>query len=58
MDPSFKTVGLIGKYNSPEIAGPLLNLGAYLSGRGPGLASRIPFGPGLSFGLFAVTLLA
>jgi leader peptidase (prepilin peptidase)/N-methyltransferase len=31
---------------------------AYLSGRGPGLASRIPFGPGLSFGLFAVTLLA
>ena len=34
MDPSFKTVGLIGKYNSPEIAGPLLKLGAYLSGRG------------------------
>ncbi len=34
MDPSFNTVGLIGKYNSPEIAGPLLKLGAYLSGRG------------------------
>jgi len=31
---------------------------AYLSGRGPGLASRIPFGPGLAFGLFAVTLFA
>ncbi|MBL8688538.1 MAG: prepilin peptidase [Rhodospirillaceae bacterium] len=29
---------------------------AYLSRRGPSLASRIPFGPGLAFGLFAVTL--
>lgn len=34
MKPSFKTVGLIGKYNSPEIAEPLLKLGAYLTGRG------------------------
>src|SRR4051812_3204667 len=34
MKPSFKTVGLIGKYNSPEIAGPLLKLGEYLTGRG------------------------
>ena len=34
MGPSFKTVGLIGKYNSPEIAGPLLKLGDYLIGRG------------------------
>lgn len=34
MNPSFKTVGLIGKYNSPEIAGPLLKLGEYLTGRG------------------------
>lgn len=34
MKPSFKTVGLIGKYNSPEIADPLLKLGSYLTGRG------------------------
>ena len=34
MQPSFKTVGLIGKYKSPEIAGPLLKLGDYLAGRG------------------------
>ena len=34
MNPSFKTVGLIGKYNSPEIAVPLLKLGDYLEGRG------------------------
>jgi NAD+ kinase len=34
MKPSFKTVGLIGKYNSPEIAEPLLKLGGYLEGRG------------------------
>ncbi len=30
----FKTVGLIGKYKSPEIAGPLLELGEFLAGRG------------------------
>ncbi len=34
MNPSFKTVGLIGKYNSPEIAAPLLKLGDYLVRRG------------------------
>ena len=34
MNPPFKTVGLIGKYKSPEIAGPLLKLGDYLAGRG------------------------
>jgi NAD+ kinase len=34
MNPSFKTVGLIGKYNSPEIAEPLLKLGDFLVRRG------------------------
>ena len=34
MQPSFNTVGLIGKYKSPEIAGPLLKLGDYLARRG------------------------
>ena len=34
MKPSFKTVGLIGKYKSPEIAAPLLKLGDYLARRG------------------------
>ena len=34
MNPSFKTVGLIGKYKSPEIAGPLLKLADYLTRRG------------------------
>lgn len=34
MSPAFGTVGLIGKYNSPEIAAPLLRLGAFLSARG------------------------
>ncbi len=34
MNPSFKTVGLIGKYKSPEIAGPLLRLGDFLVKRG------------------------
>ena len=34
MNPSFKTVGLIGKYKSLEIAGPLLKLGEYLTQRG------------------------
>ena len=34
MHPSFQTVGLIGKYKSPEIAGPLLKLGDYLANRG------------------------
>ena len=31
---------------------------AYLAGRGPTIASRIPFGPGLALGIFAATLLA
>lgn len=30
----FKIVALIGKHNTPEIAGPLLRLGAFLSSRG------------------------
>jgi len=34
MKPLFKTVGLIGKYKSPEIAEPLLKLGDFLSQRG------------------------
>src|SRR5688572_3111137 len=34
MNPAFKTVGLIGKYKSPEIAAPLLALGDFLSRRG------------------------
>ena len=34
MNPSFKTVGLIGKYKSPEIAGPLLQLADFLTQRG------------------------
>src|SRR6202795_1738543 len=34
MNPSFKTVGLIGKYKSPEIAGPLLKLADFLTKRG------------------------
>ena len=34
MQPSFKTVGLIGKYKSPEIAEPLLRLANYLARRG------------------------
>ena len=34
MKPLFKTVGLIGKYKSPEIAELLLNLGNFLAGRG------------------------
>jgi NAD+ kinase len=34
MNPSFKTIGLIGKYKSPEIAGPLLKLADFLTQRG------------------------
>jgi NAD+ kinase len=33
MSASFRTVGLIGKYNSPDIAEPLLRLATYLEGR-------------------------
>ena len=33
MTKPFKTVALIGKYKSPEIAGPLLELARFLSGR-------------------------
>ena len=34
MNPAFKTIGLIGKYKSPEIAEPLLKLGDFLAKRG------------------------
>ena len=34
MKKAFKTIALIGKYNSPEIAGPLLKLAEFLSKRG------------------------
>jgi len=34
MNPSFKSVGLIGKYKSPEIAEPLLKLGEFLAEHG------------------------
>ncbi len=34
MNAKFKTVGLIGKYNSPEIAAPLLKLGHFLTEHG------------------------
>ncbi len=34
MKTSFKTVALIGKYKSPEIAEPLLKLGRFFEGRG------------------------
>jgi NAD+ kinase len=34
MKKSFKTVALIGKYKSPEIAGPLLELARFLTDRG------------------------
>ncbi len=34
MNAAFKTVGLIGKYKSPEIAAPLLKLGDFLEQRG------------------------
>jgi NAD+ kinase len=34
MKKSFKTVALIGKYKSPEIAGPLLELARFLADRG------------------------
>src|SRR5512134_2039804 len=33
MKSSFKTVALIGKYKSPEVAGPLLELAAFLERR-------------------------
>jgi NAD+ kinase len=34
MKSPFKTVALIGKYKSPEVAGPLLDLGRFLESRG------------------------
>lgn len=34
MNSSFSTIALIGKYKSPEIAGPLLELARFLEGRG------------------------
>src|SRR5690554_2793107 len=33
MKSSFRTVALIGKYKTPEVAGPLLELGRYLESR-------------------------
>ena len=33
MKPTFKTVALIGKYQSREVAKPLLELGKFLEGR-------------------------
>src|SRR5262245_24213692 len=34
MPPAFKTIALIGKYKSPEIAQPLLELARFLQGQG------------------------
>lgn len=34
MNSAFRTIGLIGKYNSPDIVDPLLRLATYLEGRG------------------------
>jgi NAD+ kinase len=34
MQPGFKTVALIGKYKSPEIAGPVIELGDFIEQRG------------------------
>jgi len=34
MSATFKTVGLIGKYNSPDVGEPLLRLAGFLAGRG------------------------
>ncbi|HWH47223.1 MAG TPA: NAD(+) kinase, partial [Burkholderiales bacterium] len=34
MSSAFKTIALIGKYKSPEIAEPLLRLADFLKGRG------------------------
>ncbi|RPI42935.1 MAG: NAD kinase, partial [Betaproteobacteria bacterium] len=34
MSASFRTIGLIGKYNSPDIVDPLLRLAGFLEGRG------------------------
>jgi NAD+ kinase len=34
MSSAFKTIALIGKYKSPEIAEPLLRLADFLNGRG------------------------
>jgi NAD+ kinase len=34
MTTAFRTIGLIGKYNSPEVAEPLLRLAEFLAGRG------------------------
>ncbi len=57
-----------GAWVGPAGVGPVLLVAAlatlaavgvaYLAGRGPSLASRIPFGPGLALGIFAMTLLA
>ena len=34
METAFKTIALIGKYKSPQVAGPLLELARFLEGRG------------------------
>ncbi len=57
-----------GAWIGPAGVGPALLVGALatlaavgiaqLIGRGPGLAGRIPFGPGLALGIFAVALFA
>ncbi|OIQ89941.1 NAD kinase [mine drainage metagenome] len=48
MDKQFRTVALIGKYQSPDISAPLLALAAFLEGRG--VAVLIEEGTALSLG--------
>ncbi|HUW39161.1 MAG TPA: NAD kinase [Rhodocyclaceae bacterium] len=48
MDKQFRTVALIGKYQSPDITGPLLALAAFLESRG--VAVLIEEGTALSLG--------
>jgi len=48
MNPQFRTVALIGKYQSPDISGPLLALAAFLESRG--VAVLIEEGTALSLG--------
>jgi len=48
MNEQFRTVALIGKYQSPDISGPLLALAAFLEGRG--VAVLIEEGTALSLG--------
>ena len=48
MDKQFRTVALIGKYQSPDISGPLLALAAFLESRG--ITVLIEEGTALSLG--------